>query len=229
MDDEEESAVAVRGLTARFGRRTVLHELTARFPRSRVTALVGPNGSGKSTLLGVLAGVLRPAYGSVERTSARRPGFVPQRGAVPDSLPITVRETVAMGRWAHCGPWRRLSERDRAVVDDCMARLGVLDLAARRLDALSGGQRQRVLVARGLAQEPDLLLLDEPATGLDLDARRRIAAALEEAVAAGATVVQATHDLDAATRADHCLLLDEGRLAAEGPPALVLASVVPGS
>ncbi|MFF4777931.1 zinc ABC transporter ATP-binding protein AztA [Microtetraspora fusca] len=229
LSDEEEPAVAVRGLTARYGRRTVLSELTARFPRRRVTALVGPNGSGKSTLLGVLAGVLPPASGSVERASARRPGFVPQRGAVPDSLPITVRETVAMGRWAHCGPWRRLSKRDREVVDGCMARLGVLDLAARRLDALSGGQRQRVLVARGLAQEPDLLLLDEPATGLDLDARRRIAAALEEAVAAGVTVVQATHDLDAAARADHCLLLDEGRLVAEGPPAVVLASVAPGS
>ncbi|WP_067177661.1 zinc ABC transporter ATP-binding protein AztA [Microtetraspora niveoalba] len=220
--NEEEAGVEIRDLVAGYGRGAVLRGITARIPRSRVTALVGPNGSGKSTLLSVLAGVLRPASGRVERASGRRAGFVVQRSAVPDGLPITVREAVAMGRWAHRGPWRRLTERDRSVVRDSMARLGVLDLAARRLGDLSGGQRQRVLVAQGLAQEPDLLLLDEPATGLDLDARRRIAAALGEAAAAGVTVVQATHDLDAAARADRCLLLDRGRLVAAGPPGAVL-------
>ncbi|MEV0972525.1 zinc ABC transporter ATP-binding protein AztA [Microtetraspora glauca] len=223
MRNEEETAVVVQGLTAGYARRAALRDLTARFPRARVTAVVGPNGSGKSTLLGVLAGVVRPMSGSVERASTRRPGFVAQRSAVSDNLPITVREVVQMGRWAHRGPWRRLSERDRSVVDDRMARLGVLDLASRRLGALSGGQRQRALIAQGLAQEPDLLLLDEPATGLDLEARRCVSEVLDGAKAHGVTVVHATHDLAAAKRADHCLLLKEGRLVAEGPPGAVLA------
>ncbi|GLW98443.1 zinc ABC transporter ATP-binding protein AztA [Microtetraspora sp. NBRC 16547] len=222
--NDEDAAVAIHGVSAGYSRRTALREITARIPRCRVTAVVGPNGSGKSTLLGVLAGVIRPVSGSVERASTRRPGFVVQRSAVSDSLPITVREAVAMGRWAHRGPWRRLSARDQAVVDDCMARLGVLDLAARQLGALSGGQRQRALVAQGLAQEPDLLLLDEPTTGLDLEARRYVSDVLDDMTACGVTVVHATHDLAAARRADHCLLLDDGRLVAEGSPGQILTS-----
>ncbi|MEV0198774.1 zinc ABC transporter ATP-binding protein AztA [Nonomuraea sp. NPDC050691] len=211
----------IRGLSAGYGRRRVLDGVSARVPGGAVTAVVGPNGSGKSTLLAVLAGVLRPASGAV-LGRVRRPAFVVQRSAVSDALPITVRDTVAMGRWAHRGPWRRLSRHDWAVVDDCMDRLGVLGLAGQRLGALSGGQRQRALLAQGLAQEPDLLLLDEPATGLDAEARRDVAAALDRASGDGVTVVQATHDPAAARDAGHCLLLDGGHLVAEGPPALVL-------
>ncbi|MER6945772.1 zinc ABC transporter ATP-binding protein AztA [Nonomuraea sp. NPDC000554] len=214
----------LRDVTAGYGRRMVLHHLTARLPGSGVTAIIGPNGSGKSTLLGVLAGIVKPARGGVERGGADRPAFVVQRSAVSDALPITVRETVAMGRWARRGPWRRLSKQDWSVVDACMARLGVLDLASRQLGALSGGQRQRALVAQGLAQESGLLLLDEPATGLDLDAQRHVRDVLDSVKASGVTVVHATHDLDTAMRADHCLLLDQGRLVAEGPPAAVLTS-----
>ncbi len=185
-----------------------------------MTAVVGPNGSGKSTLLGVLAGVIRATSGTVERP--RAPAFVMQRSDVPDALPITVRDTVAMGRWAHRGAWRRLSRRDWSIVDACLARLDIVDLAARPLGSLSGGQRQRALVAQGLAQESDLLLLDEPTTGLDAQADRQIQTALTEAKAAGVTVMLATHDLPSALRADHCLLLDDGRLVAEGPPSLIL-------
>ncbi|MFB9961116.1 zinc ABC transporter ATP-binding protein AztA [Sinosporangium siamense] len=214
--------VVLRGLVAGYARRTVLHGLTARVPRARTTAVVGPNGAGKSTLLSVLAGVVRPAAGSVERSSARRPGLVVQRSAVSDALPMTVREAVAMGRWAHRSPWRRLTWQDWAVVDARLADLGIADLAGRQLGALSGGQRRRALVAQGLAQEPDLLLLDEPAAGLDAAALQRIADALEAAVARGTTVVQATHDIAAARRAEHCLLLKDGRLVAEGPPERVL-------
>ncbi|MFE0155125.1 zinc ABC transporter ATP-binding protein AztA [Nonomuraea sp. NPDC059007] len=216
--------VVISDLSAGYGGRTVLHGLDARFPGPGVTAVVGPNGSGKSTLLAVLAGVVKPLAGTVSRDGGRRPGYVVQRSQASDTLPITVRQTVAMGRWARRGAWRPLSRRDWAVVEACMARLGIQDLAGRRLGALSGGQRQRALLAQGLAQEPDLLLLDEPATGLDAEAQQHISDVLDEVRADGATVIHATHDLRTAKRADHCLLLDQGRLTAEGPPSEVLTA-----
>ncbi len=214
------AGIVIGELVAGYPGRTVLRQVTAHIPGSAVTAVVGPNGSGKSTLLGVLAGVIRATSGTVERP--RAPAFVMQRSDVPDALPITVRDTVAMGRWAHRGAWRRLSRHDWSIVDACLARLDIVDLAARPLGSLSGGQRQRALVAQGLAQESDLLLLDEPTTGLDAQADHQIQTALTEAKAAGVTVMLATHDLPSALRADHCLLLDDGRLVAEGPPSLIL-------
>lgn len=217
----DQSAVRLDGLSAGYARRTVLHEVTAEFPRAQVTAVVGANGSGKSTLLGVLAGVITPATGVVQ-IGTQRPAFVVQHSAVPTGLPITVRETVAMGRWAHRSPWRRLSKKDKELVDGCMERMGIADLARRRLSSLSGGQRQRALIAQAFAQESDLLLLDEPDAGLDSQARRDIATAISEAQANGVTVIHVTHDLGEAGRADHCLLLRNGRLAAEGDPRTVL-------
>lgn len=218
---DDADGVTINALSAGYAGRVVLHRITARFPRAAVTAVVGPNGSGKSTLLGAVAGVVRPAAGSV-RLPGHRPAFVVQRSAVSDRLPITAAETVRMGRWAHRGLWRRLSEQDHEIVAECMSRLGVSQLAKCRLGTLSGGQRQRVLVAQGLAQRSDVLLLDEPATGLDATARDAIAAALADAASRGTAVVHVTHDLSEAAHADHCLLLAGGHLLAEGPPAEVL-------
>ncbi|MEV8319785.1 zinc ABC transporter ATP-binding protein AztA [Streptomyces sp. NPDC059900] len=216
--------VRLTGLCAGYPGRPVLHQLSAEIPGLAITALVGPNGSGKSTLLGALAGVIRPTSGELLRTGDLPPAFVPQRGAVGDTLPLTVRQTVQMGRWGERGPWRRLTRRDRAAVDTALDRLGIADLAARQLGELSGGQRQRALIAQGLAQESDLLLLDEPTTGLDPEARERIGALLTALVADGVTVVQATHDLEAARAADACLLLQDGRLAGQGHPDHVLTT-----
>ncbi|GGQ33763.1 ABC transporter ATP-binding protein [Streptomyces mutabilis] len=211
-------------LSAGYPGRPVLHQLTAEIPASATTALVGPNGSGKSTLLGVLAGVIRPTAGDLHHDGGRPPAFVPQRGAVADTLPLTVRQTVEMGRWGERGPWRRPTRRDRATVDSALDRLHIADLARRQLGELSGGQRQRALIAQGLAQESDLLLLDEPTTGLDPEARERISTLLTELVADGVTVVQATHDLEAARSADACLLLRDGSLAGQGHPDGVLTT-----
>ncbi|OLT28628.1 ABC transporter ATP-binding protein [Actinomadura sp. CNU-125] len=217
----DETAITMRGIRAGYGATTVLHGITARVPRARVTALVGHNGSGKSTLLGVLAGTLAPTAGTVERSGGGgRPALVLQHTDVPAALPMTVRDAVAMGRWAHRGRWRPLTRHDRTVVADCMERVGVTGLARRQLGELSGGQYQRVLIAQGLAQRSDLLLLDEPGAGLDQDARRRILEIFAELVADdGVTIVHATHDADAAGRADHRLLLKNGRLlTGEAPP-----------
>nr|WP_017572498.1 zinc ABC transporter ATP-binding protein AztA [Nocardiopsis halotolerans] len=208
----------LEGVYAGYGRRDVLHGIDAAVPRGAVTALVGPNGSGKSTLLGLLAGTVRPRRGGVVSARRPRPAFVVQRSAVSDALPVTVRETVTMGRWAHRGFWKPLTRYDRAVVADCLERLGIADLADRRMGELSGGQRQRALVAQGLAQGSDLLLLDEPSAGLDHRAREHIARVLERTRLDGVTVVHATHAPEEALDADHCLVLSGGRLAASGPP-----------
>ncbi|WP_406277245.1 zinc ABC transporter ATP-binding protein AztA [Nocardia sp. NBC_00881] len=216
-------AIRVERLHAGYHGRPVLYDVTASIPHGRITALVGPNGSGKSTLMGVLAGVVRPEQGSVHRTSVHRPAFVMQHTTIPATLPLTVRDTVSMGRWAHRGPWRRLSSEDHTIVHRCLERMAVGDLAPRRLDTLSGGQRQRVLLAQALAQESDVLLLDEPAAGLDSESHQEISRVLTELGDQGVTVVHATHDHEEARRADHCLVLRDGQVRAEGPPATALS------
>ncbi|MFJ2178468.1 zinc ABC transporter ATP-binding protein AztA [Streptomyces sp. NPDC087851] len=209
-------------LSAGYAGHPVLHQLDVEIRALTTTALVGPNGSGKSTLLGVLAGVIQPTAGEVQHSGGRPPAFVPQRGGVGDALPLTVRQTVEMGRWGERGPWRRLTRQDRAAVNSALERLAIADLAARQLGELSGGQRQRALIAQGLAQESDLLLLDEPTTGLDPEARERMATLLTDLVDDGVTVVHATHDLDAARSADACLLLRDGRPVGRGDPERLL-------
>ncbi|MFF0072635.1 zinc ABC transporter ATP-binding protein AztA [Streptomyces sp. NPDC005494] len=214
--------VRLDGVSAGYANRAVLNQLTLEIPAFTTTAVVGPNGSGKSTLLGVIAGVIRATTGEVRHRTARRPAFVTQRSRAADALPLTVRDAVAMGRWGDRGLYRRLSRRDREVVEASMDRLGIGSLGHRQLGELSGGQRQRALVAQGLAQEADLLLLDEPTTGLDATAQRLIADVLAEVTEEGVTVVQATHDLKAAEGAGHLLVLQEGRLWGEGQPGEVL-------
>ncbi|RII20636.1 putative siderophore transport system ATP-binding protein YusV [Streptomyces sp. YIM 130001] len=209
-------------VSAGYDGRTVLHQVTADIPESAVTSLVGANGSGKSTLLSAVAGVIKPTSGAVIHRGGPA-AFVPQRGAVSDALPLTVRQAVAMARWRERGPWRRLTKGDHSIIGEALERLGIADLAGRQLGELSGGQRQRAFIAQGVAQRSDLLLLDEPCTGLDPEARQSIGLLLTDLVADGTTVVQATHDLDSARSGDHCLLLHAGRLDAAGEPGVVLA------
>lgn len=211
-------------LVLAYGARVVMAEASFEIPAGGVTALIGPNGSGKSTLLNALAGQLEPRSGRLEVAAWSRPGgvaYVLQSTKVSDQLPLTVRETVTMGRYALTGPFRRLRAADRAAVDAALEAMGIADLASRQLRELSGGQRQRALVAQGLAQEADVLLLDEPITGLDVVSRQHIVRAIADQVAAGRTVVVSTHDLGDAAEADHLLLL-AGRVVASGPPAEVL-------
>lgn len=213
----------MRGVAVSYGRVHALDGVDLDITAGTHTALLGPNGSGKSTLLAVLAGVERPSAGNVELA---RPGvaFVVQRSDASDRLPVTVRDTVAMGRWAERGLWRRLTRSDRTLVETCIDRLGLADLADRRLGELSGGQRQRALVAQGLAQRAPLLLLDEPATGLDAEAQQIIDDVIDDEVSRGTTVVTATHHLESARRADRCVLMVRGRIAFAGSPAEALDS-----
>lgn len=208
--------IILSDLSCRYDDELALRSLNATIPPGRVTALVGHNGSGKSTALLAIAGLLRPVAGTITGTPADI-AFVPQRSSVPDHLPITVRETVAMGRWRARGPLRRLGAEDRAVVGDCLERLGLGDLADRRLSALSGGQRQRTLVAQGLAQRCALLLLDEPLSGIDVTAAHDIDAAIAAERDRGTTVVLATHERAQIESADEVVLLRRGvRMSVDG-------------
>ncbi len=221
------AAVEVTDTTLSYGDHIALeiHSITVR--EGTVTALIGPNGSGKSTLLHALAGLLRPRHGQTEVLGAepgierRRVGYVLQSTEANQHMPLTVAEAVAMGRYATRGWFGGFRAADRRAVAEAMERLVISDLARRQLGELSGGQRQRVFVAQGLAQEADLLLLDEPIGGLDLVSRQAILDVMAGEREAGRTVVFSTHDLGEAAQADHLLLL-AGRVVASGPAPEVL-------
>jgi manganese transport system ATP-binding protein len=215
------------GVVLAYGGQTAVEASDFSIPAGRLTAIIGPNGSGKSSLLNALAGLLLPRRGDLAvlgrppGKTRRRVAYVLQSTKVNEVMPITVRETVAMGRYALLGPWGFLRGPHRRAYLEAMERLEIADLAGRHLHELSGGQRQRVFVAQGLAQQAELLLLDEPVTGLDLVSVDRIRAAVADEIERGTTVVVTTHDVAEANRADHVILMS-GRVHAEGPPARAL-------
>jgi manganese transport system ATP-binding protein len=211
-------------LTLARGPRTVLATASFTIPSGAVTALIGPNGAGKSTVLDAIAGLLPPGAGALDVPARSRPGgvaYVLQGTSANEQLPITVRETVTMGRYASAGLVGRLGRADRTAVEAAIDAVALGGLAHRPLRDLSGGERQRAFVAQALAQEADLLLLDEPITALDLVSRQHILDAIAAERAAGHAVVVSTHDLGDAAAADHLLLL-AGRLVASGAPDEVL-------
>lgn len=211
----------------------VVRDVSLAVGGGEMLAIAGPNGSGKSTLLGLLSGVLEPSAGQVlldgrdlrtidRREVARSIAVVPQDAAM--TFPFTVAETVLMGRAPHRGRFGLESPRDVAVAERAMERTGVGAFAGRPVTELSGGERQRVVVARALAQEPRLLLLDEPTTHLDLRHATAVLDLLAELnVADGVAVVAVLHDLtSAALHFGRIAFLQAGRLVAEGPPAEIV-------
>jgi manganese transport system ATP-binding protein len=215
------NAVTADQASFRYGEVFALAPSSFTIPEGAITTLIGPNGSGKSTLLHAIAGLLPAATGTISVAAGRRIAYVLQATKVNESLPVTVREVVAMGRYATAGPYRRLGSDDRSAVEGALRRMGVTALARRHLRELSGGQRQRVFVAQGIAQDHDLLLLDEPLTGLDLVSARAIDDVLHEEQEAGRTVIITSHDLNEAAAGDWVILL-AGRVVAFGPPDEVL-------
>jgi manganese transport system ATP-binding protein len=215
-------AVRGRGFSLRYGSLTAIAPSDFEIPSGGVTAVIGPNGSGKSTLLNAIAGLVEPSAGSIEvGAESGRLSYVMQATKVNESLPVTVREVVAMGRYASLGAYGPMRSQDRAAVDGALERLGIVDLASRHLHDLSGGQRQRVFVAQGLAQEHDILLLDEPLTGIDLTTAQAIDEVIHAETMDGCSVIMTTHDLSEAHSADYVVLL-AGRVVAVGVPSDVL-------
>ena len=220
-------------VSVRLGKSPVLNDLTLSIPRGTVTAIIGPNGSGKSTLLRALARLLRPETGSVmldgaaiARMSpgqvARQIATLPQSpGAVPG---MTVQELVEQGRYPHAGPLRMLSDKDHAAVERALELTSSGRLRHRLVESLSGGERQRAWIALALAQEPRILLLDEPTTFLDINHQIHVLNLIRALNREhGLTVVMVLHDLNQASQyAERLVVLQGGRIVEEGPPETVI-------
>jgi len=216
------------GVTARFedvslryGDIIALDRTTTTFTRGSSVALVGANGSGKSTVLRLLAGLFEPTTGVVERAKGIKASFVAQQHGQHSWMPLPVDEVLRMGCYRTRGLIGRITRSDREEVRAVADRLGVADLLHRSFSELSGGQRQRVLVAQALIGSPQMLLLDEPITGLDLPSQEAILGIVDEEVERGSTVVFSTHHLEEAKRAQRVVLL-AGCVIADGTPEEVL-------
>ena len=214
--------LGVEKLTVCYGPQVALRDVSLRFGAGQFTAVIGPNGAGKSTLLRALAGLLSDFEGEV----AYDPGhsarsclcYVPQQQTLDWGFPVTVWDTAMMGRTGRLGWLRWPGARDRQVVADALRETGVYDLRHRHIGALSGGQRQRVLLARMLARQGHLLLLDEPLTGVDATTQEQLLALLRAQADRGRAVVMVTHDLEQARRWCDRIVLINRRVIADGAP-----------
>jgi zinc transport system ATP-binding protein len=207
-----EPLIRADALEVGYDGASMLPPLSASVRAGQLWAVIGPNGAGKSTFVRTLLGLERPVRGSVTRAPGLRLAYVPQQGALDGIFPVAVRDFVLMGRQGPeniIGRWRA---EDLAAVDAALAEAGAAALAKRQLRDLSGGQRQRVLMARALARDADLVILDEPTAALDLPSERDVMALVEKLRTrrkGGAAVVMVTHLVeDGLERADHALLLD---------------------
>jgi manganese/zinc/iron transport system ATP- binding protein len=208
------SAVEVQDLGVAFGGRPALSDVSFSVPAGSLVGVLGPNGAGKTTLLRALLGEL-PHSG---RASVHgRTGYVPQHTAPHEGFPVDALGVVLMGRYPRLGWLRRPGAADREVALGLLDHVGMREDASRQFSELSGGQRQRVLVARALAQEGDVLLLDEPFTGVDAVSHDTLLDVLRSHAASGATVLMTTHDVGEAGRVCDRLLILNRELVAEGP------------
>jgi ABC-type Mn2+/Zn2+ transport system ATPase subunit len=216
-------AISLRGVAAGYGDRLALEAVDLDVPAGSLLAVVGPNGAGKSTLLKVIAGLLRPSAGTVEvlgsppGSAASRIAYVPQAEAVDWEFPVTVGAVVMMGRVPRIGILRQPGAADRAAVARALETVRMADATDRQIGALSGGQRRRVFLARALASEPDLYLLDEPVTGVDATTQEDLMDVLEAEARSGRTVVATTHDLACAAHRFQEAALVNRRIVASGP------------
>jgi zinc transport system ATP-binding protein len=216
-----------------LGGRPILRDVDLRIEAGEVVALLGANGSGKSTLVKAAVGLLPLSAGEArlfgrplaDFTDWQRLGYVPQRSTITQGVPATVREVVNAGRLARRRPFQPARAVDRAAVRDALAAVGLADRAHHQVATLSGGQQQRVLMARTLAGEPELLVLDEPNAGVDVISQQAIADTLAARARAGATVVVVLHELGPfEPLIDRTILLREGRMAYDGPPTALEVS-----
>jgi manganese transport system ATP-binding protein len=224
-------AVDVRDLCVQYERVRALDGVNLTLSAGIALGIVGPNGSGKSTLLKTIAGLVLPAAGSVT-VLGKRPrdlppgtiGYVPQIEDVDWRFPASVRDVVAMGRYPRLGPFARFGAKDRAAVDASLAALDLVQLSDRHISQLSGGQQQRAFVARAIAQEPNVLLLDEPTTGVDAATEEALLRVIRALVKRGMPVLMTTHDLDRAAEWFDRLIVVDRKVLADGEPSAVLAS-----
>ncbi len=216
-------AVHVEDLTVAYREKPALWDIDLDLPDARLTAVVGPNGAGKSTLIKAILGLVEPAsgraliFGRSYRSMRREVAYVPQRGSVDWDFPTSAQDVVLMGRYGRLGWIRRPQASDRALAREMLDRVGMADFAERQISQLSGGQQQRVFLARALAQEAEVYLMDEPFAGVDATTEDAILELLRSLRAQGKAVIVVHHDLST-VRAyfDHLVLLNV-RVIADGP------------
>ncbi|MFW5641996.1 MAG: metal ABC transporter ATP-binding protein [Roseicyclus sp.] len=225
-----DAPLALRGLTVSYGEKPAVFSVDATFPAGAMSAIIGPNGAGKSTLLKAALGVVPRLSGEVTvfgaplEAARARIAYVPQRASVDWDFPTTVKDVVQMGLYRKVGLLGRLNGEAADRARACLGRVGMADFAERQIGQLSGGQQQRVFLARALAQDADLYLLDEPFAGVDAATERAIVEVLKLLRAEGKAVVAVHHDLSTVRDYfDHVLLLNVRRIA-EGPVATAFTS-----
>ena len=228
VDPSAAPAVRLVDVSVGYGDRVALANVSLSIPRGSLLAVIGPNGAGKSTLLKTIAGLLQPFSGTVEvlggppGREAKRIAYVPQAEVVDWGFPVTVGDVVMMGRVPLIGIGRTPGGEDRSAVRDALETVGMADEVERQIGALSGGQRRRVFLAKAIAARPDLYLLDEPVTGVDVTTQEDLMDVLEGEARAGRTVVATTHDLACAAHRFHQAAFVNGRIVATGSADIVL-------
>ena len=222
-------AAGANDVTSARSKQYALEDVSFRAEQGERIAVVGPNGAGKSTLLKLIVGTLKPSQGEIDIFGHGPDGhiciaYVPQRSQIDWTFPVTVEDVVMMGRAGRIGFFRWPRRADWQVVKECLARVNATHLAQKQIGELSGGQQQRVFIARALAQEAELLLLDEPLTGLDVPSQEAIFEVLDGLRPDGVTVIISTHDLNmAAERFDRVMLINR-KIVAWGPGTAVLST-----
>lgn len=221
-----------QNLSVAYGKQTIIPNLSVSIPKGKITALIGPNGCGKSTLLKTLVRINKPIVGDVlfenkslstysDKILARSLSLLPQILINPEG--ITVRKLVEYGRSPYVSHWGRLGQEDQLIVEQAMRDTSVFEFADKPVESLSGGQRQRAWIAMVIAQDTDVVMLDEPTTYLDMSHQVELMNLMQQMNAKGKTVVVVLHDLNQACRyCDHLVVLDQGRLVTEGSPDQVL-------
>jgi ABC-type Mn2+/Zn2+ transport system ATPase subunit len=227
VETGDSPAIRLTGVTAGYGDRVALEDVDLEIPCGALVAVVGPNGGGKSTLLKLIAGMLKPWTGSVEvlgepaGREAHRVAYVPQAELVDWSFPVNVWNVAMMGRYPRLGPLHQPGRADHDAVAAALERVGMLDRAKSPIGALSGGQRRRAFLARAMAAEVDLYLLDEPVTGVDIPTQEALMDLLAAEAERGKAVIATTHDLAAAARHFGSIVAVNRRIIASGPANLV--------
>lgn len=213
----------VEQLTVNYDKTPVLWDINFEILKGMLVGVVGPNGAGKSTLLKTLLGMIDPLSGTIEFFGRplshvrKKVAYVPQRSSVDWDFPITARELVLMGRYGHLGFFKWQTKKDRMLAEEAMERVGMLPFADRQIGQLSGGQQQRIFIARALAQDADIYLMDEPFAGVDNATEKALISLFEELAAQGKTLIIVHHDLSTVDRYFKWLLMLNTCLVASGP------------
>jgi len=219
----ESPPIEIHDMTVSYNKRPVLYGIDLHIPEGQLIGIVGPNGAGKSTLIKSMMGLVPissgfvKVYGKSYREHKERVGYVPQREDVDWDFPVSVMDVVLMGRYGKRGLFRRPSKEDRKIARDSLQQVGMLPFASRQISNLSGGQQQRVFLARALAQDSDVYLMDEPFAGVDAATEKSIIVLLEELRNRGKTILVVHHDLPTAKTYFDSLILLNMRVVAFGP------------